>query len=74
MALTRTAILDIAIVSPSFAGKGILMIQEKLAKAMSKYLSVVGPIGCSPDEFSKAEKASFLGEIKRTGKVMYAAV
>lgn len=65
--------VDIAIVSPSFAGKGILMIQEKLARAMSKYLSVVEPIGCSPDDFSKADRASFLGEIKRTGKVIYAA-
>lgn len=65
--------VDIAVVSPSFARKGILKIQEELARAMSKYLSLVEPIGCSPEEFNKADQATFLGEIKRTGKVIYAA-
>lgn len=65
--------VDIAVVSPSFARQGILKIQEALAKVMSKYLSVVEPIGCSPEDFNKAYKTSFLGEIKRTGKVLYAA-
>jgi len=66
--------VDLAIISPSFARKGILKIQEELATAASKYLSIVEPIGVSPDEFERAERTSFLGEIRRTGKVVYSAV
>ena len=66
--------VDIAVVSPSFTRKSTLKIQEDLAKVMSRYVSIVEPIGYSPEEFNKADKTSFLGEIKRTGKVIYAAV
>ncbi len=65
--------VDIAVVSPSFARKGILKIQEELARGMSKFLSIIEPIGCSPEEFKRADKTSFLGEVKRTGRVVYAA-
>lgn len=66
--------VDIAIISPSFARKGLLKIQEELAMAVSKYLSIIEPIGVSPDEFDRAERTSFFGEIRRTGKVVYSAV
>jgi len=36
-------------------------------------LSIIEPIGVSPAAFERAERISFLGEIKRTGKVVYSA-
>lgn len=65
--------VDIAVVSPSFARKGLLKIQAELAKAMAKYLTIVEPVGCSPDEFNSADNATFWGEIRKTGKVVYSA-
>lgn len=65
--------VDLAIVSPSFARKGLLRVQEELARSMAKYLAVVEPVGCSPQEFEKADRATFWGEIRRAGKVVYSA-
>lgn len=65
--------IDLAVISPSFKGKKILDIQEELAKALSKYLSIIEPIGYSTDDFQTAEPETLLGEIKRSGKILYAA-
>lgn len=65
--------IDIAVISPSFKGKKILEIQEELAKAFSKYLAIIEPVGYSTDDFKTAEPGTLLGEIKRSGKVLYAA-
>ncbi len=65
--------IDIAVISPSFANKNIFKIQEDLARILSKYLSRVEPIGYSPDQFNQPDSTTFLGEIKRTGKIIYSA-
>lgn len=63
--------IDIAIISPSFKGKRLLTIQEQLSKALSKYLAIVEPIGYSHDDFRIAAPETLLGEIKKSGKVLY---
>lgn len=65
--------VDLAVISPSFRRKGVFDIQERLARAASKYLSVIEPIGFSTQDFEHADHASFLGEVKRTGKVVYSS-
>lgn len=65
--------IDIAVISPSFSNKNIFKIQEDLARILSKYLSRVEPIGYSPEQFDQPDSTTFLGEIKRTGKVLYSA-
>jgi hypothetical protein len=65
--------IDIAVISPSFANKNIFKIQEDLARILSKYLSRVEPIGYSPEQFNQPDSTTFLGEIKRTGKIIYSA-
>lgn len=65
--------IDLAVISPSFARKNLFKIQEDLAKVLSKYLSRIEPIGYSPDQYESADSLSFLGEIKRTGKIIYPA-
>ena len=65
--------VDIAVISPSFKGKKIIEIQEVLATALSKYLSIIEPLGYSSDDFRTAEPETFLGEIKKSGKILYAA-
>ncbi len=63
--------IDIAIISPSFKGKRLLIIQEMLSKALSDYLSVVEPIGYSSADFRAAAPETLLGEIKKSGKILY---
>ncbi len=63
--------IDIAIISSSFKGKRLLAIQEHLSKALSKYLAVVEPIGYSYEDFQIAAPETLLGEIKKSGKVLY---
>lgn len=63
--------IDLAIISPNFKGKNRLQIQEMIAKAVSgrKGLTVaVEPIGYAPEEYAYAERETFLGEIKETGR------
>ena len=63
--------IDVAIISPSFSGKGRMAIQETIANAIvgrSGILSAIEPIGYSTNEFAAADKTTFLGEIKNTGK------
>jgi predicted nucleotidyltransferase len=65
--------IDIAVISPAFKGKKILDIQAELARVFSKYLSIIEPVGYSSEDFQSAEPETLLGEIKRSGKVLYAA-
>jgi uncharacterized protein len=65
--------IDLAIISPDFKGKKIFEIQATLAGLLAQYLSVAELIGYSSDEFQAASPETFIGEIKRTGKVLYAA-
>jgi len=63
--------IDIAIISPSFKGKRLLAIQEQLSRVLSKYLAMVEPIGYSSTDFQAAAPETLLGEIKRSGKILY---
>jgi len=65
--------IDLAIISPDFKGKKIFEIQSTLAKLLSQYLSAAEVVGYSSEDFSAASPETFIGEIKRTGKVLYAA-
>lgn len=65
--------IDIAVISPSFKGKKILEIQEELARAFSKYLSIIEPVGYSSEDFHSAEPETLMGEIKKSGKLLYSA-
>ena len=62
--------IDIAIISPDFRGKSRMAIQETIAHSIvgrSGILAAFEPIGYSTEEFTKADSATFLGEIKSTG-------
>jgi len=63
--------IDIAVISPSFKGKRIIDIQSDLAEASSKYLAIVEPVGYSTDDYESAKMGSLLGEIKKSGKILY---
>lgn len=66
--------IDIAVISPSFKGKKMLETQAELAKLFSKYLSIVEPVGYSSEDFQSAEPETLLGEIKKSGRVLYSKV
>jgi len=63
--------IDIAVISPSFKRRRIIDIQSDLAKASSKYLSVVEPVGYSTDDYRYAKMETLIGEIKKSGKILY---
>ena len=63
--------IDIAVISRSFKGKRIIDIQGDLAKASSKYLAVVEPIGYSTEDYRSAKMESLIGEIKKSGIILY---
>lgn len=63
--------IDLAVISPDFRGKNRLQIQEMIAAAVSGRkgaMVVVEPIGYNPEEYARAKRETFLGEIKQTGK------
>lgn len=63
--------IDIAVISPSFKDRRIIDIQSDLAKASAEYLSVVEPVGYSTDDYKSAKMESLIGEIKKSGKILY---
>lgn len=65
--------IDIAVISSSFKGKKMIEIQAELARIFADYLSIVEVVGYSTEEFRSAEPETLIGEIKRTGKLLYAA-
>jgi predicted nucleotidyltransferase len=65
--------IDIAIISPNFAGMKLLEIQAELARVLSKYLSIVEPVGYAPEDLLSVEPGTLLGEIKKSGKILYSA-
>lgn len=65
--------IDLAIISTNFRHKNRMRIQETIANAIKErtgLITLIEPIGFSPDEFKYADRATFLGEIKRTGRVL----
>lgn len=63
--------IDIAVISPSFEGKDILLRQELLGEAIYPLREPIEAIGYSLKEFKNIAPASFLSEIVSTGKVVF---
>ncbi len=70
---TEWSDIDIAVISRDFEGKNRLDIQGMLAKRHVGCSSYLEPIGYSLEEYENAHHLTFLGEIKRTGLVIYEA-
>ena len=65
--------IDLVVVSDEFTDNRWEN-QTKLAEATESskdYSCIIEPIGYSIKEYEQAEKGSFLGEIKHTGKIVY---
>ncbi|GEM_PF-132382 len=65
--------IDLAVVSDGFKGMGHVRRCELLAKAMATCDHRLSPLAYTWQQYRRAGPATFLGEIKRTGKVIYQA-
>ncbi|MBI2918448.1 MAG: HEPN domain-containing protein [Chloroflexi bacterium] len=65
--------IDLAVVSDSFKGVPRERRWELLATAKATCDHRIEPLAYTPGEYHRAGPATFLGEIKRTGKVIYEA-
>jgi predicted nucleotidyltransferase len=65
--------IDLAIISPSFIGKGILQRQELLGESIYPLQEPIEALGYTPQEFKNIAPASFLSEIVSHGKVVFRA-
>ncbi len=63
--------IDLAIISSSFRKKNIYDRLLMLAGARINIKIPLEVLGYTPEEYKNAEPTSFLGEIKRTGKIVY---
>lgn len=66
--------IDLAVISRLFNRKNRFQIQTIIANALPDDQEVrvaIEPIGYSTWEYENAEQASFLAEIKKTGRVVY---
>ncbi len=63
--------IDIAVISPTFNGKGILKRQELLGEAIFPLGEPIEALGYSPQEYKNPYPLSFLSEILSTGKLVY---
>lgn len=63
--------IDIAVISPSFEGKGILKRQELLGEAIYPLKEPIEAIGYTPGEYKNISPLSFLSEIISTGIVVF---
>ena len=63
--------IDVAIISPDFTSLPLWRRQEVLAEALPGIDVRLSPLGYAPSEL--ADPTPFLGEIIRTGKVVYEA-
>jgi predicted nucleotidyltransferase len=67
---TRYSDIDIAVISPSFKGKGILKRQELLGEALWPLQQPIEAIGYTPAEY-KNHTSPFLSEILATGRIIF---
>ena len=63
--------MDIAVISDSFRGKGILKRQELLGEALYSRGEPIEALGYTVSEYRNIKPASFLSEIISSGKVIY---
>ena len=66
--------IDLAVISPDFEGVPLFRRQEVIAELTLRRDRRITPIGYPPSEYLNPGRHSFLGEIIRTGKVVYQAV
>lgn len=64
--------VDIAVISPDFEGMRMSRRQEIISQLALHSYPRISPIGFSSSEYHKTNSTSFLSEIIRTGKVVYA--
>lgn len=67
----RWSDIDLAIVSRDFAKKSVWQRQGILGNALKNSDAMIEALGYSIAEYNHAIPQTFLGEIKRTGKVIY---
>ncbi|MBI3760802.1 MAG: nucleotidyltransferase domain-containing protein [Chloroflexi bacterium] len=63
--------IDLAVISPDFDGLEMLSRIDLMAQARSSRDSRIEALGYGSRQFEGADRLTFLGEIKRTGKVIY---
>ena len=65
--------IDLAIISPDFEGKSLPERQRIISKLTFERVSHIEPISYPSSEYHNPGPHSFLGEIIRTGKIVYEA-
>ena len=70
---TEWSDIDIAVISNDFKKMKPLQQVEFLALRRKGCDPALAPLGFTPDEYENASHLDFLGEIKRTGVVVYEA-
>lgn len=66
---TADSDIDLVIVSPAFVrGKYIVNMQYLFRKA-ARINSLLEPIPATPEEIKYADRRTFLGQVKKTGKI-----
>jgi predicted nucleotidyltransferase len=63
--------IDLAVISRDFAKKTLWHRQGVLGHVLKDSDTMIEALGYSVAEYTHAQKQTFLGEIKRTGKVVY---
>lgn len=63
--------IDLIVVSPSFANKKHIENMQYLFRKAAKVNSLIEPIPATPDEIARADKRSFLGQVIKSGEVVY---
>jgi predicted nucleotidyltransferase len=65
--------IDLAIISPDFEGRTRPERQRIISKLTFERVSRIEPLGYASSEYHNPGRHSFLGEIMRTGRVVYEA-
>lgn len=63
--------IDLAVISPDFDGLDMFARLDLIAPARASRDSRIEALGYGSRQFEHADRLTFLGEIKRTGKVIY---
>ena len=63
--------VDLAVISPDFEGLPLWQRQEAIARVTVHRYPGLSPLGYPSSEYHNPGRHSFLGEIIRTGKVVY---
>lgn len=63
--------IDLAVISPDFDGKGLYKRAVLLSKARAYCDPAIESLAYGAKQYARADRQSFLGELKRIGKVAY---